>query len=789
MKKFFACLLAIITVFASLPLSSALAAQEEQKGYIKRTSSEVGINFIKVHEGYNQYAYWDYSQYTIGYGTRCEKDEYPAGISEPAAHALLKKVLPSYENGVNSFLKTNNIYVTQNQFDALVSFSYNFGAYVLNNNPTIAKYLKNGIEKYTDKQIADAFGLWVNAGGVKLQALVERRAAEAALFCSDDYTFDQEVYVISASVNVRKGPGTSYGYVGSLKRGDIVCITNKRYVGSKVWGKINYQNAERWIALDYARYSDDQSKDTSSLIATCLYKTENTVNGIALYWKKVAGADGYKIYKKAEGSSGYLLIKNITKKTTASYIDTDVSKKQYTYYVVAYKGDQNAEKSGTCQIEFVDSTTLKSLTKLANGFKLTWTKHPDANSYQVLRANASDNTFTKIATVDSSLNSYSDTSAVGGITYYYTVKAVTSAGVSGAPEAKSGMYLATPSIQSASNTKTSITIKWTSSISATAYYVSRKGPSDKNIKRIANITNPNITTYTDNSVANGTEYKYYVRAYSPTLKSDLSVAYPTKIYTPPTLSSALSVADGVALSWKAVSGVPKYNVYRRMSGEKDFSLIATVKTNSYTDTSAKTGKKYFYRLTSLSDNNSESYRSGYKSRLHLGSTKITSASAVKSGLKLKWTAVSGAVSYSIYKYSSGKYTLLSTVKTTSYTDKTLKVDKSRNYAIKVNFEKTSSDYSSTFKAYRLKKPTLSIKNTKNGLLLSWTAVKNATGVIIYRKDPNSNAYTLYSTQENYGKYTFENSTAEKGKTYSYKIYVINGDSVSRVSNAVTKKRT
>ena len=45
-------------------------------------TSEACIQFIKDHEGFSKFAYWDYGQWTIGYGTRCEKDEFPDGITE-----------------------------------------------------------------------------------------------------------------------------------------------------------------------------------------------------------------------------------------------------------------------------------------------------------------------------------------------------------------------------------------------------------------------------------------------------------------------------------------------------------------------------------------------------------------------------------------------------------------------------------------------------------------------------------------------------------------------------------
>lgn len=783
-RKIFSALLCIVIVFSLIPIMPASAAS---KKYVKRTTSELGINFIEVFEGYYQYAYWDYSQYTIGYGSRCEKDEYPAGISEPAAHALLKKILPNYEAGLNSFLSKNDIYVTQNQYDALISFTYNFGAYVWNQNPTIAKYLKNGIDKYTDKQIADAFGLWVKAGGQVLPGLVERRAAEAKFFCTDDFSFDQEVYVVSTSLNIRKGPGTSYSYVASLKKGDMIAVTEKRYVGEKVWGKITYNKTDCWVMLNYAKYANDQTT-SNSLISTCLYNAENTENGISLHWKKVNGADGYKIFRKEEGSTAYLLTHTITSKDTVSYVDKNVTQKQYRYYITAYKGNKSAKKSGICQIEFVKGTKLKSLSKLSNGFKISWSKISGATGYQILRRNDGDSSFVKIATVDSSKSEYSDTKAVGGVKYFYTVKAVSSAGISGASNTLSGMYIGAVNFTSASNTKTSVTINWSSSYNASGYYVYRKKTSEKSSKKIATVKGNSNTTYTDKSVSANTSYTYYVKAYLGSTVSNLSPAYSTKIYTPPAVNSITTSSSGLTVSWKAVSGIKKYNLYKKAYGENSYKKIATVSGTSYTDKTAVAGKKYYYRLSSISDNGTESYKGSSKNSWFFCSASISSATAAENGLKIAWKSVENAVSYSVYKYESKKYTLLGTVKSTSFTDKTLKTDKSRVYAVKVNYSNGKSKYSAKFTAYYLNTPKLKVKNVSNGLLLSWDTVKNAKGIIIYRKGPDDKGFKRYTKIDNYEKLTFENSTAVSGKKYSYKIKVINGNSVSLASNAATKTR-
>ncbi len=97
-----------------------------------------------------------------------------AAITEPQALELLAKTLGKYEKAVNDYVK---VPLTQNEFDALVSFTYNLGAGNLLSS-TLLKKLNAG-----DKAgAANQFDVWNKAGGKVLQGLVTRRAAEKDLF-------------------------------------------------------------------------------------------------------------------------------------------------------------------------------------------------------------------------------------------------------------------------------------------------------------------------------------------------------------------------------------------------------------------------------------------------------------------------------------------------------------------------------------------------------------------------------------------------------------------------------
>lgn len=117
--------------------------------------------------------------WTIGYG--CTEGVKPGMIwTQKQAEEALMKEIAKHEHGVNLMIK---VPVTQNMFDALVSFSYNCGVYGLSKS-TIMKRLNN--KDYTGA--AKAFSMWVKGGGKVLPGLVKRRAKEAALFLTPNKT-------------------------------------------------------------------------------------------------------------------------------------------------------------------------------------------------------------------------------------------------------------------------------------------------------------------------------------------------------------------------------------------------------------------------------------------------------------------------------------------------------------------------------------------------------------------------------------------------------------------------
>ena len=144
-------------------------------------TSEKGIALIKQFEGCKLTAYQDsVGVWTIGYGWTQPVDGKPIRarmtIKQETAERLLKTGLVSYESDVSRLVKVG---LTQGQFDALVSFTYNLGARSLSTSALLRK-LNAG--DYAGA--ADEFMHWNKAGGKVLNGLTRRREAERALFLS-----------------------------------------------------------------------------------------------------------------------------------------------------------------------------------------------------------------------------------------------------------------------------------------------------------------------------------------------------------------------------------------------------------------------------------------------------------------------------------------------------------------------------------------------------------------------------------------------------------------------------
>ena len=173
---------------------------DQDPAEITLRTTEPMIDFIKQKEGFQEKAAWDYAQYSIGYGSACGKDEYPNGITEAQADVLLRQMLQGFEKKLDSFLTENSISLSDNQYDALISLSYN--------NSALSALLKSGF--YSTNELASAMGIWCHvkeSGGdyVIHDGLVSRRMAELRVFLYGDYSGSSDGFYWVRFVQTEKG--------------------------------------------------------------------------------------------------------------------------------------------------------------------------------------------------------------------------------------------------------------------------------------------------------------------------------------------------------------------------------------------------------------------------------------------------------------------------------------------------------------------------------------------------------------------------------------------------------
>jgi lysozyme len=144
------------------------------------TTGQQGLDLIKQFESLYLTSYRDpVGIWTIGWGTtKINNQQVPPGltITEDEAEQYLQNDLANTEWYVNNYVTVG---LTQQQFDALVSFTYNLGPNNLRNS-TLLRLLNSG--DYAGA--ANEFPKWDMAGGHVLQGLLNRRLAEQQLFLS-----------------------------------------------------------------------------------------------------------------------------------------------------------------------------------------------------------------------------------------------------------------------------------------------------------------------------------------------------------------------------------------------------------------------------------------------------------------------------------------------------------------------------------------------------------------------------------------------------------------------------
>ena len=141
------------------------------------------VNIIKQFEGFSATVYKDIVGVpTLGYGLTGTLIGGLTKVTESQATDLLKQALNTWVIPINKALMSGQCWLNQNQFDAIVSLSYNIGVTGLLSSTLFTNLLRGVRDRAT---ITNNFLMWNKAGGKVEIGLTNRRTQEAELFLKE----------------------------------------------------------------------------------------------------------------------------------------------------------------------------------------------------------------------------------------------------------------------------------------------------------------------------------------------------------------------------------------------------------------------------------------------------------------------------------------------------------------------------------------------------------------------------------------------------------------------------
>lgn len=291
-----------------------------------------------------------------------------------------------------------------------------------------------------------------------------------------------------------------------------------------------------------------------------------------------------------------------------------------------------------------------------------------------------------------------------------------------------------------------VSVEWRCDGEADYYNVYRRKAGESQSKLIATVTSK---VYVDEAVVNNTYYKYYVESIVDGEVRGISDAILTRyLAAPKNLKAVISTGifgKQVDISWSAVEGATRYDIYCRVAGQTEYKKIAYM-SYKYTSANLNTVQSGYVRYAVVAvcgdyigalDTNGPLTKNFEKIEVDFSWGYLRD-----NGIMINWYGDTNTTGYRIYRRAGGEkyYTYLETVPSKGngshyYVDKTVQSGKYYKYIVRAVYGTVFGPYDDSGKVvqYVAKPKLLGIANATDGVYVKWEPVAGAKEYIIYKR--------------------------------------------------------
>ncbi len=414
--------------------------------------------------------------------------------------------------------------------------------------------------------------------------------------------------------------------------------------------------------------------------------TFDSSNRAKVTWKKVSGADSYKIYRKINSADEWTEIATVKGGSKVSYLDKVTKKSGYTYQysVKALKGKDTSYYNRTGIKNMFLSNPVAKLGNVTaeNGnvnVKISWSSIKGATSYNIYRRAPGESDFKCIASKVTS-TTYYDTSVKNSVQYRYAVRAINGS----ARSRYNSVYIVAlnrPLMENIEVTDSGAVLNWSAVEGADAYYIHRKAVGGK----WETIGSYSLNSYVDTSEeAKTTPFSYTVSAEADGYKSDYDTVGMKNFVEVTDITAQFNPATetelpNIIVNWSFDETVESIELFKSIGDDKVSLGVfdAVMGITEYKDEDIAIGTEYTYTAKAIkagkvSTEKTASAKFPHAPLVAVEFDAIGTFSEDGSYITVNFAPVEFAEGYEVYRKASGEeaWKKIGTVGATEITEET-----------------------------------------------------------------------------------------------------------------------